>query len=366
MGIRVAAQESAPAATSQEPQLTGDDACPASLDRLLLLLKSEQPMTRVAAADCLGDVRDNRAVEPLVNAILNERYPRIVLSYEKALAAIDDPRTAELLVAALKSPKTRSRAAESLGSLHLKSGVDPLLNLLKSPDARDRSTAASSLGSMKDSRAVDPLCAALNDEDEVVRRSVVLALGDIGNNRAVDSLIAALRDDDEGVRRNAANALGNFKDSSAVESLSQALSDDDDRVQQDAADALGKIADPQAAEALAAAVQSGNNALQAHSAAALSDIRAPQSAQTLIRSLKQGRLNIVAAGYRFFVRRGDPDSIPALIEALNEHGDERMAGDLMYCGNSQLAEAASDWAKRNKADIMYPPQEPVLVWASEN
>lgn len=199
----------------------------------------------------------------------------------------------------------------------------------------------------------------------MVRRYAADALGQIGDARAVDSLIAALLDSDDGVRWNAANSLGDLRDDRAVEALARALGDDDENVQKAAADALGKIGDSRAAEALAASIKSGNRAVQWHSAAALAEIHDSQGDQALDTSLKEGKLTVVAAAYPFFVRKGNAASIPVLIQALNEHGDSQMARGLMFCGNSQLEDAARDWAKRNKVDDLEPPGEHLLVWGSE-
>lgn len=361
-----AAQESPPATKPEESEIIPDESCSASFDKLVSSLASRESMVRVAAAECLGALGDTRAVEPLVRARFAEEYPRYVQVYENALRAINDPRAAELLLAALKSPKTKTRwaAAWSLGRLQITAGVDPLLKMLSSNDAEDRRMAADSLGPMKDSRAVGPLCAALNGKDEVLRRYAADALGQIGDAHAVDSLIAALSDSDDGVRWNAANSLGDLQDDRAVEPLGRALNDDDENVQKAAADALGKIRDSRATEALAAAVKSGNRAVQWHSAAALAEIGGPQAEETLTASLNEGKLGVVAAAYRFFVRKGSSASIPILVQALNEHGDWEMARDLMFCGNSRLEDAAREWAKRNKLEDIEPAQ-PQLVWGSE-
>ena len=82
-------------------------------------------------------------------------------------------------------------------------------------------------------------------------------------------------------------------------------------------------------------------------------------------TLKEGNLTVAAAAYPFFIRKGDPASIPALIQALNEHGDEEMARGFMFCGNYQLADAARNWAKRNKAEDLELPEEPPLTWGAE-
>jgi HEAT repeat protein len=113
------------------------------------------------------------------------------------------------------------------------------------------------------------------------------------------------------------------------------------------------------------AVTSGKRAIQWHAAAALGSIEHPHAAQLLTASLKQGRINVVAAAYSFFLRKGDPASVPALIEALNEYGESRMARDYMFCGNSLLAEAARQWASRNKLEDIDPPEGQALIWGSE-
>ncbi len=362
--VRSLAQESPPVTKTEESEITLDKFCSSSFDQLISSLGSKESMIRVAAAECLGASGDRRAVEPLVRARFAEEYPRYVQVYENALRAINDPRTAELLLAALNSPKTRWAAAWSLGRLQISAAVDPLLKMLNSGDAEDRRTAADSLGPMKDSRAVGPLCVALDGKDEVLRRYAASALGQIGDAHAVDPLIAALLDDDDGVRWNAANSLGDLRDDRAVESLGRALNDDNENVQKAAADALGKIRDPQATEALTTAIKSGNRAVQWHSAAALAEIGGPQAEEVLSASLNEGKLTIVAASYRFFVRRGSSTSIPILVQALSEHGDWEMARDLMFCGNSRLEDAAREWAKRNKLEDLNPPQ-PLLVWGSE-
>ena len=105
--------------------------------------------------------------------------------------------------------------------------------------------------------------------------------------------------------------------------------------------------------------------MQWRSAAALAKIRDPQAEQALLLSLEQGKLTVVAAAYLFFIRLGDGSSIPVLIQALNEHGDWEMARGFILCGNSQLEDAARDWAKRNKVDDIEPPAEQLLVWGSE-
>lgn len=338
--------------------------CSHPIEYLITSLKSKDVDARVNAALCLGKSGDRRAAAPLVSALFAEEYPRFIQIYEESLRDLDDPQTADLLLAALDSPKTRWQAAWSLGRLQIERGVEPLLQLLNSGDYQERRIAADSLGPMKDARALAPLSAALKDKDEVVRRYAADGLGKMGDGRAVDALIASLLDSDDGVRWNAANSLGDLHNSRAVMPLARALGDDEVDVQRAAADALGKIRDPQATKALALAMKSGSRVVRWQSAAALAEIGGPDAEEALVGSLNDGNLVAVAGGYRFFIRKGSTASIPILIQALNQSHDESMAQDLRFCGNSWLEDAAREWAVKNEKDDWEVGDSP-LTWGSE-
>lgn len=127
------------------------------------------------AIGALGEIRDNRAVEPLRGLLYSsDEDIRKVATW--ALGAIGDNRAVESLIKALNDSK---------------------------PDVRK--VAAWSLGTIKDTRAIEPLIKALNDYDEI-RKVAIWALGNIGMP-AVESLKGALSSYDTGVRERAAKAL---------------------------------------------------------------------------------------------------------------------------------------------------------------
>ncbi|MBU1261928.1 HEAT repeat domain-containing protein [bacterium] len=136
----------------------------------------------------------------------------------------------------------------------------------------------------------------------------------------VNELIQKLKDGNSGVRMNAALELGKIKDTRAVEPLIATLKDKDPVVRMNAAWALGYIEDTRAVE-------------------------------PLIATLKAKDLAIVAGAYSFFIHKGEPKSIPILIDALKKYGDIKMATDFSNCGNSQLKEAARAWEKKHRAVI---------------
>ena len=84
-------------------------------------------------------------------------------------------------------------AAEALGKLGDQRAVEPLIACLKEK-AVGRIYAAEALGKFGDQRAVEPLIACLKDEDLRVRRQAAQALGVLGDKQAAAPLIAALPD----------------------------------------------------------------------------------------------------------------------------------------------------------------------------
>ena len=91
----------------------------------------------------------------------------------------------------------RNFAANALGRIGDERAVEPLLVALRDADENVRDYAASALGDIGDARAVEPLIAALRDADENVRFWAAKALGQIGDAHAVAPLIQLLPDTSE-------------------------------------------------------------------------------------------------------------------------------------------------------------------------
>jgi hypothetical protein len=152
----------------------------------------------------------------------------------------------------------RNKAAEALGELRDARAVMPLIAILKDKDSDVRKAVVIALGQIRDARAVEPLILALkNDEDKWVRGWAAHSLGEIGDVRALDPLLIAL--EDENGRFWAANALVNISDSRAVEPLIAALTYHNNNICGPAAEALGKIGDARAVEPLIAALKLKTN-----------------------------------------------------------------------------------------------------------
>ena len=111
----------------------------------------------------------------------------------------------------------RSSAADALGEIGDERAIEPLIELLK--DENVRGTAAWALGEIGGERVVEPLIEALKEIeyisviDDSVRLIITQCLGKIDDERVIEPLIGLLKDknEDKEVRNSAISALDEIK-----------------------------------------------------------------------------------------------------------------------------------------------------------
>jgi HEAT repeat protein len=275
-----------------------------NVDNLIEKLKDKDYYyIRRDAAEALGQMKDARAVEPLI-AALKDEDSHVRKSAAKALEQMkwqpkDDREqvvwfiakqnwnelvklgavAVEPLIAALKDKDyekdshVRENAAKALGQIKDARAVELLIAALKDKDFEVSTGAADALGQSKDARAVEPLIAALKDENWSVRIGAAKALGQIKAACAVEPLIAALKDKDKYVRIEAVRALGQSKDARVVEPLIAALKDEAPYVRQSVVWVLREIKDARAVEPLIAALKDENSYVRGDAATALEQMK---------------------------------------------------------------------------------------------
>ncbi len=211
------------------------------VEGLIKALKYKDADVRWEAAMALGKIGDERAVEPLIQALREDKDVPVRALASGALGMIRDKRAVEPLIQALinEDMDVRKLAAEALGKIG-KPAVESLLQLLKDEDKLVQGLAAGGLIEVRDINALELLIQALKDEDSFVRGIAATTLIMIGKP-AVEPLIQALINEDKFVRENAAKALGEIRDPRAVKSLTDALKDEDNNVRTVAEEALEKI-----------------------------------------------------------------------------------------------------------------------------
>jgi HEAT repeat protein len=147
------------------------------------------------------------------------------------------------LIRALKARKDwreRKAAAGALLEIRDARSVEPLIEALKDEREEVREAAAATLGAVVVLGAVETSGQAamfqLGDQAHGMVRFDAMRY-----KRAVGAICHALKDSSEHVRWGAARALGIIRNTDTVVPLTEALSDDSEQVRQEAAAALEKI-----------------------------------------------------------------------------------------------------------------------------
>jgi HEAT repeat protein len=200
-------------------------------EEMLPLLTSPNPTHRMTAARAFCELRDERAIAPLLQ-LLNDICPLVRVSVTYALGRNPSPLA-----------------------------VDPLIDLLdRDWNGYVRKGIVWALGNCGDRRAISPLIHALKTDISAVRLWAASGLAQIAKVNFADvigvlpPLIEGLRRDEmAAVRGNCAWSIGqlcrelplNVVYATAIDSLIEALAEDEDLgVKEDARGALLKVGDP--------------------------------------------------------------------------------------------------------------------------
>jgi HEAT repeat protein len=198
------------------------------------LLKAFEIDNSCDIAKVLGKIKDERAVNPLVKVLLNNK----TLSEKKVCAA------------------------EALGNLEDYRSVDALLEGLTHKDWQVRRSVTNALAKINDERAVAPLLETLNDNYSAVKKSAALAIGKLGDKNVVGPLLAALRSplNNADVRQSIVDALCKLGHH-AVEPLASVICNSNSSLQVYAIEVLGKISDSRSTSALIPLLQTNNRSV---------------------------------------------------------------------------------------------------------
>lgn len=216
-----------------------------AMDSIIKGLHDKNRITKIDLIWCLGHLNDERAVKPLIKGLDDEEVIGATVinlinlkdySYEPLLDALNS-----------NSKNIRSGAAEALGEIGAEKAVESLVNSLLFDDF-DLYTISNALIKINSNKAVEPLLSALNEVGDSKKRNIIYILSNIGDQRVIEPLINQLNAKSAHVRRRAVEALGNIKDKKAVEPLIEALNDKTVIVRSEAITSLGKIGDERPVE----------------------------------------------------------------------------------------------------------------------
>ncbi|MEW6621324.1 MAG: HEAT repeat domain-containing protein, partial [bacterium] len=176
-----------------------------AIDALVEALDDENEIVAAISVDGLGFIGGEKVVEPLINALKNNRHTLVRARAAEALGRTKSKRAIEPLIENLK--KGDMWAADALGELGkemkgndrdriVKALIEGLEIYKINLDSLSWDIAAKALGKIGDKRAVEPLIEALwatkGSSDSWL---IINALGEIGDKRAIEPLEKALQDE---------------------------------------------------------------------------------------------------------------------------------------------------------------------------
>jgi len=186
------------------------------------LLKDPDWVVRREAAITLGEMGDERCVEPLCMALRDGDWQVREVAID-GLGQIGSPAV-ELLIKMLRDWDVRKYAIAALGKIRDERVLDPLMVQLRNDEFKD--DAVNALVELGEPALVR-LIKALKDKDENVRKQSVLALGRIKHTEAIDPLIDMLADSDWFTRLTAAAALEAIGDDRCRDAIKPLMKDSD-------------------------------------------------------------------------------------------------------------------------------------------
>ncbi|MBN2123140.1 MAG: HEAT repeat domain-containing protein, partial [Deltaproteobacteria bacterium] len=359
-----------------------------AVEGLIQALGSGDLSLRRRAAEILGEVRDPRAVGPLI-MLLQEGDRGLGLSAKWGLVKIGRPSVAGLLSALEnEAPVVRMRAAEALEEIGALDSIDPLMGLAADPDAGVRATAQGILTRMagrffqewtdsmaerdfspgemvlslagqipglsgeeaqggpfdrmssgsssrpdcrrfllREPRFHRLLCTALDDPAPAARAAAVAVLDWIGDPRTGEDLVLALKDEDPQVRKGAGKALIHLGQS-IVPRLIESLADEDAEMRKTAAGVLRDLRDPRAVRPLIEAMGDDHPEVQRAAKWALIEL-GPRAAEGVIGALGEGAPSSRRNAAEVLGEIREPGAIEPLIAALgDESPDVRLAAKI--------------------------------------
>jgi HEAT repeat protein len=188
------------------------------IDRTSILIKILQDVdqpgsARVSAAEQLGELKDERALPALIQALQEK-------SSEPAPPGNPSDFFASRTALRRNVPVAAARA---LGRLGDSKAIHPLLSIAQTPHTELRITVFEALAKLRASEAVPAARKALSDTEQRVRRWAAVLLKEVGAREALPELRQALSDPDPGVRLQAAQAIEKMQDQESREQLKKAL-----------------------------------------------------------------------------------------------------------------------------------------------
>ncbi len=358
-----------------------------SVDALLKALETPDPDVRKFIVDILGNIRDPRAVLPLINR-LEDPDENIRVASAEALGKIKDRRAVEALLACLARINQGwldYAAAEALGELGDERALAPLLAALDRSSLREPVLA--SLGKIGNVNTLAPLMSGLADPLRIVREVSIVALTEIyrkstltdrekmvqamrtgaseqavdfleemllasggelqkaaiaglgwaGRARSIQKLLALLQE--ESLEEPIAHALKTI-DGNEVTVLFGYLSDGNALVRRTAALVLGASGRREAEDPLIRALSDENGHVRSTAAEALGQLRSKKAVAALLALLADEYESVQESAIRALAEIGDESVLDSLVKDFTSRDAPMRKNIALLLGKFSSARAA--------------------------
>jgi HEAT repeat protein len=300
-------------------------------DVMASLANETNRTAKVEMIRALGTFRDPRAL-PVMVTVLNER--------EDNKGDADGRSPGAYSYEMYESYEVRVRAAEALGRIGGETAVNALIARLA--DEQETSVGEAicrALGALRDVRAIPVLLGQLK-VDGKTKVGAITALGDIGDAKVVPEILPLLEERDNDLRAEAVKALGKLGSADAAAELKRLLEDDPaEEVRSAACGALALIGDVSAQEAIARALPRLKD-YRAEAIWALGHLGDTNSVSAIAEYLDDtsGREDGFAAAYAL-AEIGGPEAVAALMGKLNDKDEYARHGKA--CAFAMLGQTGS-------------------------
>ena len=187
---------------------------PQATEYLIRAMNDHARDVRTVAVRSLGNIRDVRAIEPLIDKFVSAAQDPQLLPLRVVKTSIKKygHDALPLLIPLLehRSWRVRGQAADIIGETGDASAVGRLLSMLGDTEPDVRIKAVKALGNIKHADAFQPLTEMIRDTSWIVRLQVAKTLGCIGGSQAVPPLVELLSDLRWQVREAAVQAISSL------------------------------------------------------------------------------------------------------------------------------------------------------------
>jgi HEAT repeat protein len=214
----------------------------------------------------------------------------------------------------------RELAVRALGELKDERAVEPLIAHLNDPEQDVKAWIIKTLGQIGSEKAIDILIELYKVVSPAIRRNIITALGKIGDERVVDTLLEGLKDEIPFVRKTAAKYLGRFPQHRVVEALVKSI--ETDTVVYYSAESLAQTQMAEARNYLLKFLYSENFVIRGESARALGEFNDTSLTQNLVNLLWDSESYVRLMAVMSLNKIGDAEALPYLVHlSKNEFGE---------------------------------------------